>query len=111
MTRCSVQASDEMLIKGYEFLYFAKNMNRNIGKNIRKNVTRNLLSNLLQMQLKLLQKEQFKKQRKQLVIWLEIKLMIELQESQKLDQLIIEKQMKRNTYIKISISRTKAYNH
>ena len=43
MTRCSVQASDEMLVKGYEFLYFARNMDRNIGENIRQNVTRNLL--------------------------------------------------------------------
>ena len=43
MTRYSVQASDEMLVKSYEFLYFARNMDRNIGENIRQNVTRNLL--------------------------------------------------------------------
>ena len=35
-----------------------------------------MLNNLQQMRLKLVQKEQFKKQQKQLVIWLIIKLLI-----------------------------------
>ena len=38
-----------------------------------------MLNNLLQVQLKLLQKQQFKKRRKQLVIWLVIKLKTKLQ--------------------------------
>ena len=42
-----------------------------------------MLNNLQQMQLKLLQKESFRKQQKQLVISLVIKLAIELREFQK----------------------------
>ena len=47
------------------------------------------------MHVKLIQKGRFKKQQKQLVISLEIKLPIKLQESQKLHYRIIEKQEKR----------------
>ena len=36
MTRCSVQPKDRILVKGYGFLPFAKNMDKNIGKNISK---------------------------------------------------------------------------
>ena len=36
MTRHSVQPRDRMLVKGYGFLFFAKNMGKNIGKNISK---------------------------------------------------------------------------
>ena len=82
-----------VLVKGYRFLSLAKNMNKNIGKNISKNLSskyspsmlaarQKLLdpsSNLLQMHLKLFQKEELKKQQKQLVIWLTIKLLIKLQ--------------------------------
>ena len=35
----SVQLRDRIFIKGYGFLYFAKNMGKNIGKDIGKNVT------------------------------------------------------------------------
>ena len=41
-----------------------------------------MLNNLLQIHLKTLQKEQFKKQKKQPVIWLAIKLLIKLPKSQ-----------------------------
>ena len=34
MTGYSVQSTDRILVKGYRFLPFAKNMGRNIGKNI-----------------------------------------------------------------------------
>ena len=37
--RYSVQLRDQIFVKGYGFLPFAKNMGRNIGKNISKNVS------------------------------------------------------------------------
>ena len=36
MTRYSVQPRDPILVKGYGFLSFAKNMGKNVGKNISK---------------------------------------------------------------------------
>ena len=54
-----------------------------------------MLNNQQQMHLKLLQKESFKKQRKQPVIYLEIKLLIKLQDPQKLYHRITRKQMKK----------------
>ena len=57
---------------------------------------------MLQIQLKLLQKEQFKTQQKRLVVLLEIKLPIKLQECQKLYQRIIkinEEEILRERYI------------
>ena len=53
------------------------------------------VNNLLEMHLKLLQKEQFKKQQKKLVILLVIKSLSELRKFQKLQQIIIQKQMKK----------------
>ena len=38
MTRCSVQPRDRIFVKGYGFLFFAKNMGRCIGKNVSKNL-------------------------------------------------------------------------
>ena len=38
MTRHSLQPGDQIFVKGYEFMSFAKNMDRNIGKNISKNL-------------------------------------------------------------------------
>ena len=49
------------------------------------------------MRLKLLQKEQFKKQQKQLVISLVIKLLIELQKFQDIHNKIIQKQLQMST--------------
>ena len=75
MKRYSVQPRDQIFVKGYGFLSFAKNMDRNIGKNTSKNFRGNtrrkvliMINNLLQMHLKLLQSDQFKKQQKELVI-------------------------------------------
>ena len=48
------------------------------------------------MHIKLLQLEQSKKQLKQLVIWLVIKLFIKLQESQEVHRRIIQKQLQMN---------------
>ena len=82
MTRYSVQPRDQICLKSYGVLSFAKIMGKNIGKN------------LLQINLKLLQKEQFKKPLKQLVIGLVIQLLIKSQKSQKLHHRIIQKQSK-----------------
>ena len=37
MGRYSVQPRERIFVKGYGFLFFAKNMGKNIGKNISKN--------------------------------------------------------------------------
>ena len=39
MTRYSVQPRDQIFVKDYGFLSFAKNMGKNIGKNISKNLS------------------------------------------------------------------------
>ena len=74
MTCYSVQPRDQIFVKGYRFLSFAKNMGKNIGKNVNRGLNSKysqkrliMPNNLQQMQLKL-QKESFKKQRKQPVI-------------------------------------------
>ena len=51
------------------------------------------------MHLKLLQKEQFKKHQKQLLIWLEIKLLTKLQESPKNNSETNEEEILRERYI------------
>ena len=38
MTRYSFQQRSQIFIKGYGFLYFAKNMRKNIGKIISRNL-------------------------------------------------------------------------
>ena len=38
MMRYSVQPRDQIFVKGYGFLSFAKNMGKNIGKNLSKNL-------------------------------------------------------------------------
>ena len=35
----SVQSRDQILVKGYGFLSFAKDMGKNIGKNVSKNMS------------------------------------------------------------------------
>ena len=37
MSKYSIQPRDQIFVKGYVLLYFAKNMGKNIGKNICKN--------------------------------------------------------------------------
>ena len=83
MTRYSVQPRDQILIKGYGFLSFAKNMGKHVGKKymqvLNSKYSQNLLDHAIQSAiyaLKTLQKKQFKKQHKQLVIRLLIKLLI-----------------------------------
>ena len=39
MIRYSVQPRDQIFVKGYGFLSYAKNMGKNIGKNISKNLS------------------------------------------------------------------------
>ena len=61
--RYSVQPRDRMFVKGYEFMYFPKNMGKGIGKNISKYLSGKyshfliMLNNLQQMHLKLLRKK------------------------------------------------------
>ena len=47
MTRYSVQLRDRIFVKGYGFLFFAKNMGKNIGKNISKNFSGKYNQNFL----------------------------------------------------------------
>ena len=81
-------------MKGYGFLSFARNIGKNIGKNIRKKLS-SKYSQKRYDHAKQSATDALKKQQKQLVIWLEIKLLIKLQESQKLHRRIIQKQMKK----------------
>ena len=37
MTSCLTEPRDQIFVKGYGFLSFAKNMSKNIGKNVSKN--------------------------------------------------------------------------
>ena len=39
MIRYSVQPRDRIFVKGYGFLFFARNMGKNIGKNISKDLS------------------------------------------------------------------------
>ena len=39
MKRSSVHPRDRIFVKGYGFLYFAKNMGKNVGKNISKSLS------------------------------------------------------------------------
>ena len=49
MKRFSVQSRDQIFVKGYEFLSFAKNIDRNIGKNTSQNFRGNTPRKLLIM--------------------------------------------------------------
>ena len=40
MTSCLTEPRDQVFVKGYGFLSFAKNMSKNIGKNVSKNKSR-----------------------------------------------------------------------
>ena len=76
MTCYSLQARDNIFVKGYGVLPFANNMGRNVGEN-RSKILKSKNSQkhidhakqyLQQMHLKLTQKEKFKKLQKKLVI-------------------------------------------
>ena len=113
MTRYPVQPRNRRFVKGHGFLSFAKNMVKILVKIKVKSYAVNIatrflimLNNLQQMCLKLLQKEQLKKQQKQLVVLLVIKLLIELQKFQKIHNKIIKKQLQIsmiNKYLKKDI--------
>ena len=55
-----------------------------------------MLNNMPQMHLELLQKEQFKKQQEQAVIWLVIKLLIQLQKFKKIHNKILQRPLQMN---------------
>ena len=52
MMRYSIEPRDQILVKEYGFLYFAKNMGKNIGKNIRGNLSRKYSQKLLNIIMK-----------------------------------------------------------
>ena len=54
MMRYSVQPRDQILVKGYGFLSFAKNMGKNIVKNVSKNLSSKYSPGMLAMHQKLL---------------------------------------------------------
>ena len=102
MMRYPVQPRDQIFGKSYVFLSFANNMGKNIGENISKNVSGKFSQKFLDhakqsatdvFYLKLLQKEQFKKQQKQLVIWLVIKFLIKSKKFLKIHSKIIYRQL------------------
>ena len=72
MTRYSNEPKDQIFVKGYGFLYFAKNMSKNIGKNVSGKYSHKLLDHAKQSTTDALKttskKKQFKNQEKQLVI-------------------------------------------
>ena len=79
MMRYWIQPGDWIFVKGYEFLSFTKNMSLdNISKNLSSKYSQKLLGHAKQSAmdaLKTASKKQFKKQQKQLVIWLVMKLL------------------------------------
>ena len=91
MTHYSVHPRDRIFVKGYKLWFYPRNIGKNIGKNISKTISSKHSQNVLiilnkrqQMQLKLLQKELFQKQQKNFVIWLIIKLLINLRQNKQL---------------------------
>ena len=84
----------------YGFFSFAKNMGKIISKNVSKKLngrySQKFLNHAKQSDvdaLKTASKKQFKKQQKQLVIWLVIKLQIKSQKSKKIYHIIIKKKI------------------
>ena len=96
----SVQPRNLIFEKGCKVLACAKNMGSNIGKNMSKNLNSkygqkpldHAKKNQLQMS-NLPQNEQFKKQWKQMVIWLVKKLLIEFKKFPTIHNRIIQKQL------------------
>ena len=103
MTRYSVQPRERIFVEGYEFLSFAKNMSRNIGKNVSKNLSSKYSQKLLDHAkqsatdaLETASKRAIQKAAEAAGgLITEIKLLIKLQESQKIHCRIIQKQIKR----------------
>ena len=79
MTQYSVQPRDRIFVKGYGFLFFARNMWKNIGKIISKNLSSKNSQKLLDYAKqsaadshKTSSKRAIQNIPKQLVVWLEI---------------------------------------
>ena len=84
--------------KGYGFLSYAKNMSKNIAKNIRKNLSgKDSLKHLDHAKqyatdaLKATSKRVIQKTAEATMIWLVIKLLVELREFQKIHYKIIQR--------------------
>ena len=89
MMHYSVQPRDQIFVKGYGFLSFAKNIGKNIGKNICKNLSGTYSQKLLDQATqsvtdalqttseRIIKKNNKKKQQKQLMIWLVIKVLMQ----------------------------------
>ena len=110
----SIQPRYWIFVKSYGFLFFAKNMSKDIVENIVKNLSGKYIqklldhaNNLLEMDLELFEKEQFKKQMKQMAIWLILKsfhhriIWRQLKVKQKIQD-CIEKYQKKDIYTYIS---------
>ena len=92
MARYSVQQKDRMLVKSYGFLSFAENMGRNISKNLSSKDSQKLLDHAKQSAtdaLKTSSKRVIQETAEATGDILEMKLLIKLQESQKLYHRII----------------------
>ena len=96
----SVQPRNLIFVKDCRFLGCAKNMGSNIGKNMSKNLNSKYRQKPLdhaekkQLQMSnLAQNEQFKKQQKQMMIWLVKKLLLELKKFPTIHKRIIQKQL------------------
>ena len=108
MVRYSVQPRDQIFVKCYRCLSFAKNMCKNIGKNISKSLSGKYSLGMLDVREKLLDhakrsgtyalkttsKGLIQETAEALVIWLVIKLLIKLQKFQKILNEIIQKQLR-----------------
>ena len=120
MTRYSVQPRDQIFVKGYGFLSFAKNMGKNIGKNISKNLSGKYSQKLLD-HAKRSATDAFKTSLKsiiqktaELVIWVVIKSLAKLQKYPKIHSKIIQRQLQMSMikkYLKIYTSRRKTINY
>ena len=120
MTRYSVQPRDQIFVKGYGFLSFAKNMGKNIGKNISKNLSGKYSQKLLD-HAKRSATDAFKTSFKsiiqkttELVIWVVIKSLTKLQKYPKIHSKIIQRQLQMSMikkYLKIYNSRRKTINY
>ena len=66
--RYSIEPRDRIYVKGYGFLSFAKNIGKNLSNKYGKNLLDSAKKSTTDAIKKVLQKEQFKKQKKQLVI-------------------------------------------
>ena len=73
--RYSMEPRDRIYAKGYGFLSFAKNMGKGLSNKYGQKTFDSAKTSTTDA-IKLLQKEQFKKQQKQPIIWLVIKLLV-----------------------------------